>query len=194
MLHDTAWIERGIFLRNAPDEAPEAATADNALDGYRLGHDSTLHRPAFAGRMLMPRSNTPRGFWCAPLKTVYLPSRIGFRKPPIVRVKYQVPRIETTGWLTSCRRRNMKGAPRRAVVATQPGHRPKHQQKMTDARPPMNVKAKIGLREGVPERINSVLRPKEKRAAFIREAIEKELKRRETKLKPRRLQMKTSGV
>ena len=47
-------------------------------------------------------------------------------------------------------------------------------------RPPMNVKATVvRLGEGVPERIDAVLAPKEKRADLIRKAIEKELKRRE---------------
>jgi predicted DNA-binding protein len=50
-------------------------------------------------------------------------------------------------------------------------------------RPPMNVKATVvRLGDGVPERIDAVLKPKEKRADLIREAIERELKRREGKL------------
>lgn len=49
-------------------------------------------------------------------------------------------------------------------------------------RPPMNVKPTVvRLGEGVPERIDAVLEPKEKRADMIREAIERELKRRERK-------------
>jgi hypothetical protein len=47
-------------------------------------------------------------------------------------------------------------------------------------RPPMNVKPTVvRLGEGVPERIDAVLEPKEKRADLIREAIEREIARRE---------------
>ena len=46
-------------------------------------------------------------------------------------------------------------------------------------RPPMNVKATVvRLGEGIPERIDAVLEPKEKRADLIRKAIERELERR----------------
>jgi metal-responsive CopG/Arc/MetJ family transcriptional regulator len=49
-------------------------------------------------------------------------------------------------------------------------------------RPPMNVKP-IFVRLGVdiPKRIDAVLEPKEKRADLIRDAVERELKRREGK-------------
>lgn len=54
-------------------------------------------------------------------------------------------------------------------------------------RPPLNVKATVvRLGEGVPERIDAVLKPKEKRADLIREAIERELKRREAKARPKK--------
>lgn len=47
-------------------------------------------------------------------------------------------------------------------------------------RPPMNVKPMIvRLGEDVPDRIDRVLEPKEKRADLIREAVEREIKRRE---------------
>lgn len=47
-------------------------------------------------------------------------------------------------------------------------------------RPPMNVKPTVvRLGEGVPERIDAVLESKEKRADLIREAIDREVKRRE---------------
>jgi metal-responsive CopG/Arc/MetJ family transcriptional regulator len=47
-------------------------------------------------------------------------------------------------------------------------------------RPPMNVKPMlVRLGEDVPERIDQVLAPKEKRADLIREAVEREIKRRE---------------
>jgi metal-responsive CopG/Arc/MetJ family transcriptional regulator len=47
-------------------------------------------------------------------------------------------------------------------------------------RPPMNVKPMIvRLGEDVPKRIDRVLEPKEKRADLIRQAVERELKRRE---------------
>jgi metal-responsive CopG/Arc/MetJ family transcriptional regulator len=47
-------------------------------------------------------------------------------------------------------------------------------------RPPMGVKPMIvRLGEDVPDRIDRVLQPKEKRADLIREAVEREIKRRE---------------
>lgn len=47
-------------------------------------------------------------------------------------------------------------------------------------RPPMNVKmTSVRLGEGIPERIAAVLEPKEKMADLIRDAVERELKRRE---------------
>jgi hypothetical protein len=49
-------------------------------------------------------------------------------------------------------------------------------------RPPLNVRStNVRLGEGVPARIDAVLRPKESMAAFIRHAIERELTRRETR-------------
>jgi len=46
-------------------------------------------------------------------------------------------------------------------------------------RPPMNVKpVLVRLPDGVPERIDALVGP-QKRAEFIRDAIERELKRRE---------------
>jgi hypothetical protein len=53
-----------------------------------------------------------------------------------------------------------------------------------DVRPPLNVRStNVRLGEGVRARLDAVLRPKEKMAAFVREAIERELKRREAKPK-----------
>ena len=54
-------------------------------------------------------------------------------------------------------------------------------------RPPMSVKATVvRLPEGVPERIDAVA-GKNRRAEFIREAVDRELRRREKeKEKPRR--------
>lgn len=47
-------------------------------------------------------------------------------------------------------------------------------------RPPMNVKPTlVRLPEGMDRRIDAVLDDKEKRADLIREAVEKEVKRRE---------------
>ena len=52
-------------------------------------------------------------------------------------------------------------------------------------RPPLYGKAMlIRLGKNVPERIAKVLRRKEKRADFIRIAVERELKRREKRRKP----------
>lgn len=52
-------------------------------------------------------------------------------------------------------------------------------------RPPMNVKPTVvRLGEGVPERIDAVLEPKEKRADLIRQAVDRELDRREKAKKP----------
>lgn len=51
-------------------------------------------------------------------------------------------------------------------------------------RPPMNVKPMVvRLPEGMAERIDAVA-GENRRAEFIREAVEKELKRREAKAKP----------
>jgi hypothetical protein len=48
----------------------------------------------------------------------------------------------------------------------------------------MDVKATVvRLKIGVDKRIDAVLRPKEKRADLIREAIDREVKRRESKQK-----------
>lgn len=49
-------------------------------------------------------------------------------------------------------------------------------------RPSMNVKATVvRLPNGMDDRIDAVLEPKEKRADLIREAVEREIKRRERK-------------
>lgn len=49
-------------------------------------------------------------------------------------------------------------------------------------RPPLNVRAtQVRLGAAVRARIDAVLKPKEKMAAFIREAVERELKRREAR-------------
>lgn len=49
-------------------------------------------------------------------------------------------------------------------------------------RPPMNVRPTVvRLGDGVPERIDAVLDKKEKRADFIRAAVEREIARRERK-------------
>lgn len=47
-------------------------------------------------------------------------------------------------------------------------------------RPPMNVKPTVvRLPNGMDDRIDAVLEPKEKRADLIRKAVEKEVRRRE---------------
>ncbi len=47
-------------------------------------------------------------------------------------------------------------------------------------RPPLNVKPTlVRLGKGIPERIDAVLRDHESRAAFIRKAVDLELRRRE---------------
>lgn len=52
-------------------------------------------------------------------------------------------------------------------------------------RPPMNVKPTlVRLPEGVPERIDAIAGPN-RRAEFIREAIEKELRKREREVNSR---------
>ena len=52
-------------------------------------------------------------------------------------------------------------------------------------RPPLYGKAMIiRLGKDVPERIDKVLRAKEKRADFLRTAVERELARREKRRKP----------
>lgn len=49
-------------------------------------------------------------------------------------------------------------------------------------RPPMNIKPMlVRLPNGMDDRIDAVLEPKEKRADLIREAVEREIKRRERK-------------